>query len=210
MNTERKNKAQVFDLDDTIFARERIIRVLGFINGKLHPQSHSLLMRADIMRFEINHGRVDSQIEGWKERLAFEAHARRQIFPWVLRILEALAEEGVDIYGNTGRPSKTEWVDMTYESLDKEGIGKFFTDVAFTPEGVKTAVSKAHRLDQLARFYGNKRVEYFEDDPRTIIFLAPLFPEIRINYVQHKLSGLLVPDHELMEFGNVQKVILHK
>lgn len=205
MSAERVGKKAVaFDFDDTLFGREHITRFFGFVNGKLRPQRLPNLTTADITKLDLYHGRIDDRVKDWKERISFEAHARRRIFSGVRNTLERLVAEGAYIYGNTGRPNKGEWVDMTYEGLDREGIGKFFTDVAFTPEGIKTAVSKAHRLHQLSELY--EEVEYYEDDPRTVRFLALVLPNIKINYIQHGTSGLLVSRQEIEAFPNVRRV----
>lgn len=204
MKETGKKAARVFDFDDTLLGREWPTRLAGLALGVVHPQHLPSLTRDEIAKLDLNHERVEGRVKGWRERKAFEAHAKRRVYPGVREELERLQAEGVEIFGNTGRPNKGEWVDMTYASLDKQGIGEFFRDkVAFTPRGVKTAVSKGHNLHQLSELYGE--IEQDEDDGRTVRFLAGLFPDVTFNYVQYGTTGLLVSRAELDALPNVRR-----
>jgi len=196
--------ARVFDFDDTLLGRERITRLMGLVVGKVRPQHVPHLSAEEITQLNINHGRVEGEVKGRVEKTAFDWHAGRRVYPGVKEELEKLTSEGVDIYGNTGRPNKGAWVDMTHESLDRQGIGTYFRDIAFTPKGIKTAVSKAHRLWELSQQY--EQVVMDEDDPRTVRFLATVLPDVQINYIQYGTSGLLVSRRELEAFPNVRRV----
>lgn len=181
-----------------------ITRLIGLVVGKIRPQHLPNLTLEEIAELNINHGRVEGHVSGKKEKIAFDWHAKRQVYPGVREELERLTSEGVDIYGNTGWPNKGDWVDMTHESLDKQGIGGFFTDIAFTPAGIKTAISKVHWLAHISKLY--EYVEYDEDDGRTVEFVASRLPNVQINYIQYGTSGLLVDRRELEAFPNVRRV----
>lgn len=77
------SKAKVFDFDDTLLARERVTRVMGLVVGKARPQHLPNLTAEDIAKLDINHGRVEGQVKGKKERIAFEWHAGRRVYPGV-------------------------------------------------------------------------------------------------------------------------------
>ncbi|MDO8503452.1 MAG: hypothetical protein Q7S60_02055 [bacterium] len=197
-------KVRAFDLDNTLLEGGGITGVVASVYRRISLQHLPNLTAGEIAKLDLHHGRIDDgRVEGW-ERIAFEIHARRRVFPGVRDALEIIAAQGAHIYGNTGRPNKGKWVDMTYETLDRAGIGGLFMNVAFTPEGTRTAVSKAHRLLQLLETY--EEVEFDEDDPRTVEFLAKLFPKVRINFIQHGTSGLLMSRQELEAFPNVRRV----
>ncbi len=117
---------------------------------------------------------------------------------------EKLVADGTDIYGNTGRSHKGQWVNMTEETLHRGKVIEYFKGVFYTPDGVRTAVSKAHALLGLAKQY--EEVEFDDDDPRTARFIAQLFPNIQVNLVQHRSTGLLVSRNELDKLPNLRRV----
>lgn len=197
-------RARVFDLDDTLIERGRIIRVAGLVIGRLSPHKFSNITLTDISQLELNHDCVDSPIKGLKERISFAVHARRNVYPGVREKLKQIAADGTTILGNTGRPRKKEWINMTEETLDRADILDYFTGIFYTPDGVPTAVSKARAILSLTQFY--EQVEFDDDDPRTALFIARLFPNVQVNLVQHGLTGLLVSSRELAELPNLKRV----
>ncbi|MBI4079470.1 MAG: hypothetical protein HY429_04220 [Candidatus Levybacteria bacterium] len=155
-------------------------------------------------QLNLNHSRVDIPINGLKERISFEFHARRKVYSGVEHEFKKLVAEGTDIYGNTGRSHKGQWVDMTEQTLHRGGVAEYFKEIFYTPDGVITAVSKAHALLKLTELY--KDVEFDDDDPRTARFIAKMFPYITVNLVQHGPAGLLVSRSELDELPNLRRV----
>lgn len=204
MTEQLHRKTRVFDFDDILIGRERITRVSGLVIGRLRPHSPLNLALTDITQLDLNHGRVAVPINGLKERISFEFHARRNVYPGVRDELEKLAAGGMDIYGNTGRSHKGEWVDMTEETLHRGRVGEYFKDIFYTPDGVRTAVSKAHGIQKLTERY--EEVEFDEDDPRTAYFIAGLFPNVKVNLVQYGSTCLLVSRAELDESPNITRV----
>ena len=203
--TEQLNlKARVFDFDDTLIGRESVTRISGLVFGRLRPHRLPALTLVDVSQLELNHSRVASPINGFKERISFEFHARRNVYPEVRDILAGIVADRVDIYGNTGRSHKGDWVDMTEETLQRGGIAEYFKGVFYTPDGVRTAVSKAHAILGLTKQY--EEVEFDDDDPRTARFIAKLFPNIKVNLIQHGFTGLLVSRNELNELPNLRRV----
>lgn len=197
-------RARVFDFDDTLIGRELVTRSLGLVSGKVRPHKLPTLTREKIAQLDINHDRVDGHVVGWKEVISFRVHARRSVLPGVKDELERLADQGVNIYGNTGRSNKADWVDMTDETLYRGRVRDHFKGIFYTPEGTKTAVSKAHGLHLLLEQYD--QVEFDDDDPRTARFIATMFPEVQVNLVQYGSTGLLVARHELETFPNLRRV----
>lgn len=200
---EGGEEAYSFDLDDTIFRREKIIRYLGFIKGGLNRHKRSPYNINNLPN--ISFGPVDQPITGLVEKLSFKIHAQRSIIPETKDIIIEAASQGIDIYGNTGRSNKREWEIMTARSLENAGIAEYFRGVFHTPDGIKTAMSKAVALKLLLENY--KQVSHFEDDYRTVLFLADLFPNIDIYFIQHALSGLLYSDNEPKNIHRIWKNI---
>lgn len=204
MKEQLNPKARVFDFDDTIIGRESITRLSGLVMGKIRPHRPLALTTDDVSQLRLNHGRVAVPISNFRERISFEFHARRNVYPGVVYEFERLAADGIDIYGNTGRSHKGNWVDMTEETLRRGEIDEYFKGVFYTPDGVRTAVSKAHAILKLKKQY--KEVEFDDDDPRTARFIAKLFPNVKVNLVQHEFTGLPISRRELEGLPNLRRV----
>ncbi len=197
-------KARVFDFDDTLIGREWVTRISGSAIGRIRPHSLPTFSLDDVFLLDLNHGRVPVSISGLKERISFEFHARRNVYPGVKRELEIMAAERVDIYGNTGRSHKREWVDMTEETLRRGGVREYFKGIFYTPDGTRTAVSKAHGIQILTGQY--EEVEFDDDDPRTAYFIAQLFPAVRVNLIQHGSTSLFLARRILDDPSNIRRV----
>ena len=198
-------KARVFDLDDTLLeGRETFTRASSLIMSRMLSRNLPNLEIANISGLNLNHSRVDLPINSLKERISFELHARSKVYPGVIDELEKIADSGTDIYGNTGRPHKGDWVDMTEETLRRGGIAEYFRGVFYTPDGIRVAVSKAHAVLGLTERY--EQVEFDDDDPRTARFIAQLFPNVKVNLVQHGFTRLLVSRTGLDKLPNLRRV----
>ncbi len=198
-------KARVFDLDDTLLeGRETFTRASSLIMSRMLSRNLPNLEIANISGLNLNHSRVDLPINSLKERISFELHARSKVYPGVIDELEKIADSGTDIYGNTGRPHKGDWVDMTEETLRRGGIAEYFRGVFYTPDGIRTVVSKAHAVLGLTERY--EQVEFDDDDPRTARFIAQLFPNVKVNLVQHGFTRLLVSRTGLDKLPNLRRV----
>lgn len=198
------HQASVFDLDDTLIGRGKAERVLGLTMGKMRSHRPPGLSLADIAKLHLNHSRVSVPIHTLKERLSLMFHARRSVYQGVREEFERIAANGRDIYGNTGRSHKGEWVDMTEETLHRGEIAAYFRGVFYTPEDSRASVSKAHAIQELTSRYDG--IEFYDDDPRTALFIARLFPNVNVNLVQHGLTGMLVSRQELETFPNLRRV----
>lgn len=204
MKEQLNPKARAFDFDDTIIGRENVTRLSGLVMGRIRPHRLPVLTLDDISLLKLNHGRIDAPINSLKERMSFEFHSRRNVYPGVVYEFERIVADGIDIYGNTGRSHKGDWVDMTEEILQRGKIAEYFRGVFYTPDGVRTAVSKAHAILGLRELY--EEVEFDDDDPRTARFIAKLFPDVKVNLVQHGFTGLLVSRRELDDLPNLRRV----
>ncbi|MCL5113708.1 MAG: hypothetical protein M1372_00870 [Patescibacteria group bacterium] len=198
------HQASVFDLDDTLIGRGRTERVFGLAKGKVRPYRPSGLSAADIAKLQLNHNRVSEPIRSLEERISLIFHARRSVYQGVRDEFERITANGRDIYGNTGRSHKGEWVDMTEETLRRGGITAYLRRVFYTPEDSRASVSKAHAIQELASRYDG--IEFYDDDPRTALFIARLFPNVNVNLVQHGLTGMLVSRQEMETFPNLRRV----
>lgn len=116
-------------------------------------------------------------------------------------MLQEKKQQGIDNYGNTGRSNKRAWVEMSSETLEKGGIAHLLNAIFYTPEGIKTAVSKAVAILELRDYY--RIVEHYEDDPRTAVYLARLFPEMVIHLVEYGTTGMLYSREEINMLPNV-------
>ena len=198
-------KARAFDLDDTlIVGRETFTRASSLIMSRILSHHLPNLEIAHIAGLNLNHSRVNLPINSLKERISFELHARSKVYPGVIDELEKIADSGTDIYGNTGRPHKGDWVDMTEETLRRGGVAEYFRGVFYTPDGIRTAVSKAHAVLELTERY--EQVEFDDDDPGTAYFIANLFPRVKVNLVKHRFTGLFVSRSELDKLPNLRRV----
>lgn len=194
-------RATSWDLDDTVIAREGITRGLGIVKSAVRRQQLLTLHRAELPR--LDRTPVDVPL-ALTERISYAVHAQRQVFPWVRSLLEVTRSRDMDHYGNTGRSNKRAWVDMSYRTLEQGGVAHLFEDVFFTPEGTPTAVSKAAGIRDLLVQYDE--VNHVEDDPRTAVFLAGLFPEVTVYLVQYGTTGLLYSHAEVSSFPNIRRV----
>jgi hypothetical protein len=111
-----------------------------------------------------------------------------------------LWDRNVDMYGNTGRPNKRPWVDLTRRTLDRGLVLPRFKDIFFRPKGVIGIQSKGAALLELLERYD--KVTHFDDDPWVIFGLAKIFP----NVDQGLTSGILMSQEEKTLFPNVTRV----
>lgn len=205
MKEQLHPKARVFDFDDTLMVgKETFTRASSLIMSRMLSHRLPNIAIAYISQLNLNHGRVNLPINSIKEKISFELHARSKVYASVKDALERIAANGTDIYGNTGRPHKGDWVDMTQETLHKGGIAEYFKGVFYTPDGARTVVSKAHAVLGLTERY--REIEFDDDDPRTAYFIANLFPGVKVNLVQHRFTGLFVSRSELDKLPNLRRV----
>lgn len=200
---ERGRIAHAYDFDDTLLNRSRSIRVGALIFRRIFQRHHDQLPPIDSISPLVRDVR-ETPITTLGELISYAHHSIIGLIPGVKEVLEADKAEGVDIYGITGRSNKRPWVDMTNRTLEKEGIEPLFTDVLFTPKGYRTAVSKADGLRTLQEMY--EEVEFSDDDPETIAYLAGQFPDITFNYVHYGSTGLIYSEMEHRQFPNVHSV----
>jgi hypothetical protein len=124
------------------------------------------------------------------------------MIPAMRTLLTAEKEKGSDHYGNTGRSNKRAWVEMTQTALVKGRVAHLLEDVFYTPEGTPTAASKAAALRELQDQY--QKVSHIDDDPRTALYLAALFPSATIYLLDNGLIPGLYPQELLKRFANIQ------
>ena len=203
MITEQKGGiAYSFDVDDVLIDRGGISRGLGLISGKLKPHR---LPTYDVSNLPlIVREVIDLPLYGVFEKVSFEVHARRKVISGVKVELETITTEGIVVYGNTGRSNKKAWVEMTEQTLQDGEIADYFQNIFYAPDGVKTAVSKAVALQTLQTQY--KQVAHFDDDPRTVAYLASLFPDIKLYLIEYGSTGLLFSRKEMAKFPNIHRI----
>lgn len=116
--------------------------------------------------------------------------------------------DDVDIYGNTGRPNKKAWVDLTLEKLKRAEILDKFTDILFRPNGYTTMLSKIAGVSELRELY--RQVIHVDDNPEDALPIAARFPDVQVVIVQDLTTGLLFSRVEMEKFPNVRRVAVFK
>lgn len=196
---EKEKKAISFDIDDTMTERGALARAFGALNGVFHPYHlPNIVLDAipDIVRYE-----TPSQKMNPKEKLSLYFHGKRIAIPGVRALLLGKKEAGFDIYGNTGRADKKEWIQMTENFYRENGLAALITQTFYTPDGIKTAFSKAAALRELQESYNT--IEHWDDDPRTIRTLAEYFPDITLHLIAYPTNHFLYPVQNLTRLQNV-------
>lgn len=136
-----------------------------------------------------------------RQILAYVAQSMRSVD---LDMWHFLWNRTADVYGNTGRPNKRSWIDMTERTLEKGLVMSRFKKIYFRPEGVSGIQSKGAAIAELAGEYDH--VTHYDDDPWVIFGLAKVFPGVTFMLVQDLDFGLLVSRAEMERFPNVRRV----
>lgn len=117
---------------------------------------------------------------------------------------EYLWSRPADVYGNTGRPNKRPWINLTEWTLSDGNLLPRFKKIFYKPRGVESIQSKGAALMELAARYD--MVTHYDDDPWVVFGLAGVFlpdPRIRFVLVQDLDSGILYSDADKKRFPNV-------
>lgn len=198
-------KAWSLDIDDTLVQREKITRGLGVIGQAIKPHLFPTFFKPSEIP-DMDHDMYKDSLK-IKERVSFLAHKKRTSTLETVTALKQAVETDIDLYGNTGRSSKKDWVDMTEKQMKDEGLYKYLQGIFFTPKDIKGELSKAHAIKLLLEKYSE--VTHFDDDPRTAYYLARVFqnePKVKIQLVKRQLADRLFSFEELKKFPNLQIV----
>ena len=112
---------------------------------------------------------------------------------------------------NSGRSNKQEWVEMTIgqfyrahidEYIESESI--FKQGFAFKPDCVSSTESKVDVIRLLTR--DDNDVEHYDDDPRTAIVIADLFPNVTVYLIRHPITERMISIRKLVCHRNLQVV----
>jgi hypothetical protein len=136
----------------------------------------------------------------------------KQIFPYLAQSMrsvdrdmwEYLWNRTADVYGNTGRPNKRPWVEMTKQTLRDGEVLQRFKKIYFRPRDVAPIQSKGAALAELSEIYDD--ITHIDDDPFVVYGLYPLFPKVHFILVQGLSFGTPVTDEEKRRFPNVERV----
>ncbi len=197
-----KELVRSFDVDDTLVDRGPLLRAWGLVAQKA-KHSRGQTIPPDSMQ-RMYHGLVSTPIKSPLEHLALQAHARRKPMKYVQAAVYEFGKEGGINVVNTGRSNKQRWVEMTRDQLDRYDIGPYFSRYYFKPTGVSSTESKLDVIKLLLE--DGEAVEHYDDDPRTAIAIAHLFPEVSVNLVHHGLTGRMIPMQQLAQYPNLQVV----
>lgn len=201
-----------FDLDDSVFWREVGIRYFGHAkNLLLRPsfpkQTLDEIPHYDHTPYDRKSSLTDHISRGW--------HSRRTAIFGVAELINEIneiidqtedPEKKPEVWGITGRPCSKAWYEMTQAQLMEANIK--LTGIRMKPKGISGILSKAESIRDLGV------TDFYEDDKRTILYLAKLFPNVRFNYIDHGLAPLTEKDLEgignitvgpIREFCSVEK-----
>jgi hypothetical protein len=115
-----------------------------------------------------------------------------------------LMNRSADIYGNTGRPNKRPWINMTQDKLLDGNVFVLFKHIYFRPKDVSPIQSKGEAIAQLREHYDH--VTHYDVDPWVVFGLAKVFPDVSFTLVETLHSGLFVSRAEMNRFPNVRRV----
>jgi hypothetical protein len=115
-----------------------------------------------------------------------------------------LMNRQADLFGNTGRPNKRLWINMTEQKLVDGYVYDLFKYIFYRPKDVSPIESKCEAIAQLAEQY--ERVTHYDADPWVTFGLAKRFPQVTFVLVQGLEFGLLVSRQEMERFPNVRRV----
>jgi hypothetical protein len=200
-------RAKLYDIDDTLVARERITRVAGAAKGKVkaaildtlhhNPKTYSL---NDIPL--LDHTPIYRPMRNSKEEIAYHFHIKRKAFPGVAERVRRESTLGIVGIGNSGRNATALWLGGTRSQMDREGIP--LRGIILTPDKVSSKVSKVDGIREVADLYED--VEVADDDVDTIFFEAPFFPGARFNLILHEVTNRNVTEEMLALNPNVRLV----
>ncbi len=141
---------------------------------------------------------------GYIERKSLKIHTGRKIDPGLRTLLQG--ENYRAIVGNTGRPDKQAWVDMTMERLTEEGFAGILDGVYFKPEGAASEDTKYSVLFKMQQ--EGYEVTHYDDNALTIRRLALLLPNVNFVLVRDFTSGVLFSEKERKKYPNVSTIAL--
>lgn len=131
------------------------------------------------------------------------AHSIRFVYPDAGKALLEL--EGVEVFGNTGRPDQKAWIEITKGTLQRGRVLGRFANVFHKPSGLHTMESKLANVALLRQHCG--RVAHIDDNPADALPIAAMFPDVAVRLVRDLstdflLSGILLE----RDFPNVKVV----
>lgn len=168
------------DLDDTLFWREVGIRYFGHLKNVLRRPALPNKTLDEIPQYD--HTPYDIPASGIKERVSRVWHSRRTEISGMAEMVSEELAAGTDVYGITGRRTSKGWFEMTDDQLRAAKIK--LTGIRMTPKGVSGILSKADSIRELGI------TDFYEDDRRTVRYLARLFPDVKFHYADHGLAHL--------------------
>lgn len=189
---------RLIDIDDTLVDRGPVLRAWGLGMSKI--KSHGIPRSYGAPR---NHEPVDIPIKNPFEMLYLRAHSRRGLLPGAKDGLETAAETGKNVV-NSGRSNKKAWDEMTRISFRRPGIGGLFQEFNYKPSGMTSTESKI----DVALQYEKKgyEIEFYDDDPRTAIDEAQLFPNSKVFYIERGITDRMVSPRILRQYPNLHIV----
>lgn len=170
------------DLDDSVLWREVFTRYFGHAKDLVFRPSLPKKTLDDIPK--LDHSPVDRSIKGPKEIMSAFFHSRRTAIPGVAEKIREVVANKTPVYAISGRRATLPWFEMTEAQLIQENIPISSENIYLTPKGSSSLESKADCIRELGI------TEVIEDNRRTALYLAKLFPHVRIDYIAHGLANL--------------------
>ncbi len=136
------------------------------------------------------------------ELISFLMHYLKWVYPGARDFIRN--QEGVYIYGNTGRKNKVPWVELTKKILGKGRVLDRFEHIFFKEAGTKTMLRKLDAVNRLTKIYPH--VTHYDDNPADALPIAAFFPDVEVVIVQDLSAGVLYSSEELAKYPNVRKI----
>jgi len=139
------------------------------------------------------------------EWLLLKATARRKVTEEARKYVSSQSEtHEVDIYVNTGRPSKKPWVNATIRTLDQGRILPHLKDVVFKSLRTQAEIGKAVNARNISQGY--ERIVIVDDNPLDALMIARFVPDAEVIIIQSLTGGLLYSRVESQRYPNVRRV----
>ncbi len=197
------------DIDGVLVDR-RIESFFDLFKYRLFNTSPPTRTLNDIL--PIDHNPVDIKfsgisgiINGVKENISFRFHSHRTPIPGVAEKIRDEVETVKDNqqiiwYAVSGRRATFRWTQMTVNQLRDMFIPR--DNIYLTPVGTSGLDCKADIIRQLGI------TEFYEDDRRTILFLARLFPGVAFKFVD--LGGCSFIEKDREQNTNIEVITFEK
>lgn len=193
-------RAISLDIDGTVVFRPPL-QAGAVINRHIMRRAATMYNPPDVFPEIVRGAPVAGNIKAG-ELISFLVHYLKWVYPGARDFIRS--QEGVHIYGNTGRKNKVCWVELTKKTLGKGHVLDRFEHIFFKEAGTKTMLSKLEAVGRLTERYPH--VVHYDDNPADALPIAAFFPNVEVVIVQDLSAGVLYSSEELAKYPNVKRI----